>query len=145
MKTEKLAEQLLRDRAEHAQREREREQARRAASKRDHGASLDPFNITHWETIAGGDPGYLPKTPMRMGKVGFWIACRACGEKFESKGMAYCETCLALPAEERRHMKPAGRPCEAPGCTNVLAPTARLDAKFCSEACRQRANRKPVE
>jgi hypothetical protein len=131
-----LAQRLLQDRQDQAERERRR----RAASPRDRGADLDPFN-TIWKLPTGVDVGYLPKTPMRMGTIGFWIACRACGKKFESKGMAYCEPCLALPAEERRQMKPQGRPCAAPGCTSVIAAIARLDAKYCSEACRQRAFR----
>jgi len=76
---------------------------------------------------------------MRAAKVGFWIACHACGKKFESTGLAYCEACGAIPAETRRQMQPAGRQCEAPDCTNVISGTARIDARYCSKACRERA------
>ena len=34
-----------------------------------------------------------------------------------------------------------GRECEARGCTNLIAPTARVDARYCSAACRKRASR----
>jgi hypothetical protein len=105
------------------------------------GSDFDPFDITRWVVIAGGDPGYLPKTPMRKGPVGFYVACRGCGSRFESKGMAYCARCLALPAEERHALRPGGRLCLAPGCSNVIAPTARADARYCSTACRVRARR----
>jgi hypothetical protein len=131
-----LAERLLRDRADHAERERRRRAINRQPKPE---GEFDPYDVTRWRTIAGGDASCLPKTPMRMGKTGWWIACRACGAKFESKGMAYCESCLALPAEERRQMKPAARQCQAPGCNNVIAGTARADARYCSDACRQRA------
>ena len=36
-------------------------------------------------------------------------------------------------------MRPLGRECEARGCTNLIAPTARVDAHSCSKACRERA------
>jgi hypothetical protein len=53
------------------------------------------------------------KTPMRRGAVGWFIACRCCGREFESRGLAFCESCMALPAEERR--KPLhGRPARCP-------------------------------
>jgi hypothetical protein len=102
---------------------------------------FDPFSAARWMVIAGGDPGYLVAMPMRKGPDGFYIRCRACGEKFESKGMAYCATCLTLPAEERHAMQPGGRACLAPDCGNVLAATARVDARYCSKACARRAGR----
>ena len=135
---ETLAERLLRDRAERRARERER----LAALPRQRAHKIDVFEEALWtRVVAGADPGYVPQTPMRPGKDGFWIACRGCGKKFDTKGMAYCEACLALPAEERRALKPNGRQCEAPDCTNILAATARIDARYCSHACRERAHR----
>jgi hypothetical protein len=52
--------------------------------------------------VAGDNPGYLPSTRMRCGPVGRFIACRACTVEFESKGLAYCPDCMALPAEARK-------------------------------------------
>ena len=102
---------------------------------------FDPFSVTRWRVVAGGDPGFMPTTPMRKGPDGFYISCRGCGSKFESKGMAYCPSCMALPAEERQGMRPPGRACAAPGCEKVIAPSARADAVYCSAACRQRGRR----
>jgi hypothetical protein len=48
---------------------------------------------------------------------------------------------MALAAEERRAMRPLGRECEARGCTNLIAPTARADARYCSKACREKVRR----
>jgi hypothetical protein len=59
---------------------------------------FDPFAITKWKVIAGGNPGYLPTTPMRMGATGFWIPCARCGAEFESKGLKHCEKCRTMPA-----------------------------------------------
>jgi hypothetical protein len=134
-----LAEQILRD--QDAQRERERARGEEQRRNRSTHEGLDPFNTVWGHGGVGPHPGYLPRTPMRMGKVGFCINCRGCGRKFESKGMAYCEPCMLLPAEERRAMKPIGRPCEAPGCPNIVAPTVRADTRYCSQACRQKALR----
>jgi hypothetical protein len=84
----------------------------------------------------------MPKTPMRMGPVGFYVHCQGCNAEFESKGWAYCPTCMELPAEERHAMKPAfsGRMCQAPRCENAIPRAARKGAKYCSKACRQRAS-----
>jgi hypothetical protein len=59
---------------------------------------FDPFSITKWKVAAGGDPGYLPKTQMRMGTTGFWITCARCSAEFESKGLKHCEKCRTMPA-----------------------------------------------
>ena len=86
-----LAEQLLRDRAERA--------ARKAAAPTRSKApesDFDPFAITRWHVVAGGHPGWLVKTPMRRGPVGWFIACGHCGAEFESKGWKYCPTCMEL-------------------------------------------------
>src|SRR5262245_1263978 len=94
-RTQALTESLLRDRAERAARK-----ASRGSIKIERG-DFYAFSVTRWCVIAGGDAGHLVKTPMRMGKVGWLIQCRACAV-FESKGWAYCPACMALPADERR-------------------------------------------
>src|SRR5215813_10076275 len=127
-----LAEQLLRDRAERTAR------PRAASRPKIEGSDFDPFAVTRWRVIAGGNPGYLVKTPMRRGPVGWFIACRGCALEFESKGWAYCPDCMALPAEERRDQpKPSGRNCERPACDQRLSRHARADALYCSSACRK--------
>jgi hypothetical protein len=133
-KVEKLAEALLRDREER----RMRAQQSRPRRERIAGDDLDAFNV-QWISPTGA-AGYMPK-PMRRGRDGFVINCRACGKKFDSKGWAYCSECMALTSEERHGMIPGGRPCEARGCTNVIAGTARADVRYCSTACRKRASR----
>jgi hypothetical protein len=130
-----LARRLLEDREQ----ARVRELGRRR--ERAPGIEFDPFQTVKWRRIAGPDPGYLPKMPMRLGARGGWINCRACGKKFESIGLAYCGACVELPADERRAMRPIGRECQAAGCGNVIAATARADARYCSTACRVRASR----
>ena len=86
---------------------------------------LDPFKITKWRVIAGGNPGYLPSAPMRMGKSGH-IACAGCQREFESKGLRCCSTeCeradrerqekVALMAEVGMEVA-AKRLCQHPGC-----------------------------
>jgi hypothetical protein len=131
---EKLTRLLLEERERFAARPREQRD-------RPVGLDFDPFGVRRWKAVAGGDPGSLPTTPMRKGPVGFFIACCGCGGKFESKGWAYCPTCMKLPAEERHALRPSGRPCCAPGCEKVMAPSARADALYCSKACRERARR----
>jgi hypothetical protein len=139
-RAERLAEWLLEDRAKHAERQQER-QAERSPAERD-PIGFDPYQTTKWQNVAGPASGYMPTTPMRRGSAGFYIRCKACNAGFESKGWAYCPTCMELPAEERHAMKPAfvGRMCQAPGCEKTLPRTARADAKYCSKACRQRAS-----
>src|SRR5215831_15403036 len=137
-RTQSLTESLIRDRAERAARK-----AVRSSTKIERG-NFDPFSVTRWRVIAGGDPGHLIKTPMRMGKVGWFIQCRACAVELESKGWAYCLACMALPAEERRDNEPVkrvGRPCARPGCGERLSKRARADARYCSAACRKAVSR----
>jgi len=93
-RTQALTESLLRDRAERAARK-----AVRSTTKIERG-DFDAFEPTRWRVIAGGDPGHLVKTPMRMG--GWFIDCQCCRREFESKGWAYCPTCMELSAEKRR-------------------------------------------
>jgi hypothetical protein len=134
-----LAEQLLRDRAERAARKAVRTTAAAAKTER---LEFDPFAVTRWRVIAGGDSGYLFHTSMCRGPVGWLIACRACARELESKGWAYCPTCMELPAEERRDQpKKAGRQCQGPGCGERLSIHARADARYCSVACRKAASR----
>jgi predicted nucleic acid-binding Zn ribbon protein len=135
-----LAQQLIRDAREHDERQRlrrlERDQSRAKPT-------IDPFAIGKWAVVAGSDPGYLPSTPMRVGTAGFWIACRCCGLQFESKGLAYCETCKKLPAQERTTATPqgqhTGRMCSE--CGKAIPHKKRAGTEFCSNACRNRSAR----
>lgn len=137
-RADKLIQQILADRAKRQQ-ERQRE---RTPAERD-PIGFDPYQTTKWRVIAGPDPGYLPKTPMRQGSVGFYTHCKACNAEFESKGLAYCPSCMELSAEERFSMTPAvrGRMCQAPGCETPIPRTARAGTRYCSKPCRQRALR----
>jgi len=137
-RAQRLAESLLRDRAEHEAKPKP------VRAKADiEGSGFDPFAYTRWRVVAGGDPGYLVKTPMRRGPIGWHLFCKACGQEFESKGWAYCPTCMDIPAEERRAIKPiaSGRLCQAPGCENFIPRMARADTVYCSKACREKAHR----
>jgi hypothetical protein len=150
-RTERYAERIRED----LERERDRDRGGRRSVARhpvgltpdlqptDDPIGFDPYMVTKWRVVAGEDPGYLPTTPMRLGAVGFYVSCWACGVEFESKGLAYCGACMELPAEERRAMKPTvtGRMCEGPGCENRIPRLARRGVRFCSEACRGRAAR----
>jgi hypothetical protein len=132
-----LAERLLRDRAERAA----RKPARNSTIARVERVEFDPFKPMRWCVIAGGNQGYLVKTPMRRGPVGWFIACSHCGARFESTGWKYCPTCMELPAEERRVSKPAssGPPCQAPSCNAAIPRRRRADAKYCSDKCAKAA------
>jgi hypothetical protein len=138
---DRLTQQLLDDRAKHAKREQERKAT--AAVSRERNDDFDLFPNTSWKVVAGGDPGYLPKTSMRKTAAGFMVACRCCGLEFDSKGLAYCLKCREIPAEERRQIKPtaSGRLCQAPSCENFIPRRARAGVQYCSDACRQRARR----
>src|SRR5262245_55559883 len=133
-----LAEALRRDRVERIARKPVRKSTTTPEPE------FDPFAIARWRVIAGGDPGYLVKTPMRRGPIGWFIPCRACAMEFESKGWAYCPACMALPAEEGRDhelVQRVGRPCARPDCDERLSKHARADAVYCSAACRKAASR----
>jgi hypothetical protein len=91
----RVADAILRDR-------QRRRPARSVSRERPEGADFDPFAITRWRVIAGTNPGYLVKTPMRRGPVGWFVNCTHCGDEFESRGGMYCRDCMALPAKERR-------------------------------------------
>jgi hypothetical protein len=126
-KAGRLAKQLLRDRERHCD-------GSHAVSARSRpvGSDFDPFAVTCWRAIAGGNPGYLVKTPMRRGPVGWFIACQGCGAEFESKGWSCCPKCMELPAEERlarrkavkRLLRPqaAAPPAPSPQNSDARAP-----------------------
>lgn len=93
--------------------------------------SLDPFKVTKWKTVAGGDPGSLVTTPMTKVSGGGWrVACRGCGRQFESFGLAYCKPGCRQASHERAESAalmadvgmdaPSKRPCQAPGCTGTI-------------------------
>jgi hypothetical protein len=119
--------------------------------------SFDPFNVTKWRVLAGGDPGYLVATPMmRMSGGGWGFDCCGCGKVFESTGAAYCKPgCRRASAERAEAVAlmaevgmdtPAKRQCQAPGCTNTIPRWRNGRAvpkatKFCSPACRTAAFR----
>src|SRR5262249_56574081 len=107
MKASSITRAILSDR------ERKTPKTSTAARPRD---DFDPFAITRWRVIAGGDPGHLPKMSTRRGKVGWFVYCRHCQKEFESRGWAYCPKCMDLPAEKRRDpAKATGPLCEC-GC-----------------------------
>jgi hypothetical protein len=111
---------------------------------------FDPFKVARWRTIAGGDPGYLPRTPMAMGRGGFLIKCRGCDQQFESQGLAFHSSACRRASEARAVMAEVGmeplakRRCEAPGCPRSI-PKWRKGRKvskatrFCSAGCAKRA------
>jgi hypothetical protein len=94
--------------------------------------SLDPFKVTKWQVVAGGDPGYLVATPMTRISGGGWrVACRGCCRPFGSSGLAYCKPTCRQVSQERAEaaalMAQIGmdapvpkRPCQAPGCTGTI-------------------------
>jgi hypothetical protein len=136
-----LAEMLLRDREKHAERERLRAKERSTSVSVPQACGFNPYTVTAWNLVAGTDPGGMPTTPMQMGAVGFWINCRCCGERFESKGLGYCAKCRELPAEERRNVAPGvvGRICLQ--CGQALPYRRRAGAMYCSSSCNQAAKR----
>jgi hypothetical protein len=106
MKARALANAILEDRRNRKTSPRTRARSRVAND------DFDPFAITRWRVIAGGNPGYLVATPMvdvsgrecDDGKVrgGFRVDCQHCGSEFESLGLAYCAACMEKPAQDRR-------------------------------------------
>jgi hypothetical protein len=110
-----LAESLLRDRAER----KARKPVRASQSERD---DFDPFEFTRWRIVRDkGEPpfghGYLPRTSMRRGSVGWFIECRSCGDEFEPRGWAFCPACMEMPADERRARRRAYERSETVGAT----------------------------
>jgi hypothetical protein len=117
---------------------------------------LDPFKITKWRVIAGGNPGYLPSTPMRRGKVVWYITCAGCQREFESKGLRCCSTdCerrlrergenLALMSEVGMELTTTKPTCQECGRNIPVWRNGRRvpqGTKFCSPRCARRARRK---
>ena len=118
-----------------------------------HGA--EPPGNGPWRVVAGGDPGYLPKTPMKATASGFKISCAGCQKEFESLGLrccsSGCERRYRERVENRAIMSEAGmepatkRKCEECG-GNVPRWTGAgkkrravpVTTRFCS---RDKANR----
>jgi hypothetical protein len=132
-----LAEKLLREQQEIAEKERARRQEQYQSRVK---PEIDPYSTTNWRTVAGPElPAPMPTTPMRMGTVGFWISCRCCGSQFESKGLAFCEKCMELPAEERHKAPPFAAKRACANCGKALPYRKRAGVLFCSKECRQQA------
>jgi hypothetical protein len=123
---------------------------------------VDPFTVTGWRVVAGGNPGYLPSTPMRQAQEGWYITCAGCGREFESTGLrccsADCERRVCEHAENLALMAEAGmepepkRKCRVPGCDNPIPKwrngrRVSRRARFCdlhSRICRKNGHRNPV-
>jgi hypothetical protein len=128
-RTQRLAEVLLRDRAERTARK-----ATRAGNVvKIERAEFDPFGPARWRVIAGDDPGYLPKTEMRRTEGGWSVKCPDCDERFKSTGTKH-RSCNPRP-------KRMGQQCEGPGCERCLSRYARANTRFCSDRCRKAAKR----
>jgi hypothetical protein len=117
----KLAEQLLRD--------RERRKAAKASGKaKPRTEVFEPLKkcpAGPWRAVAGGDPGYMPRTPMRMGPVGWFIQCVGCGTEFESIGLAHCGKSECRAAALRRKSTTEG----------YAPPRPRPGARLCECGC----------
>jgi hypothetical protein len=137
MKATVLAEALRRDRERRKRRKRHKPQTQQPTVSRA-APDFDPFSVRRWRVVAGGDPGYLVKTPMRSGPVDWFIACGHCGAEFESKGWKYCPTCMELSAEERRS-KPALSDRMCLRCSRPIPVRRRADAKYCCARCAKTA------
>jgi hypothetical protein len=116
---------------------------------------IDPFKITKWRLVAGGNPGYLPSTPMRRGQEGWYITCPGCQREFESTGLrccsAQCERRLCEHAENMALMAEVGmepkakRKCSVPDCDNPIPKwrngrSVSKRARFCDHHSRRRKN-----
>jgi hypothetical protein len=127
--------------------------------------TFDPFKVTRWRVIAGGDPGYLVATPMRRVSAhkcedgeyrgGFRIDCRGCGKPFESLGWAYCSNDCKRASQDRRANvadmaevgiePPTKRKCEECGGNIPCWRKGRQVSKatrFCGDKCASRARQK---
>jgi hypothetical protein len=127
-----------------------------------HG-KFDPFKVTGWKVIAGGDPGYLVKAPMTMVPAKkcdehwqgrFRIQCRGCGDQFESLGRAFhsaeCRRAYEAGVDAAALMAQVGmdaptkRMCEARGCSHPIPKWRKgrkvsAKARYCSPKCKQKA------
>jgi hypothetical protein len=131
-KASALADAILRDR------ERRKSKVLQKPTRTCVTDDFDPFSVQRWRVVAGGNPGYLPKTPMRKGPIGWFIACGCCAREFESKGWRYCSACIELPAEERR-ARPVVSDRHCQNCGSGIPKRRRTDAKYCSNRCAKAA------
>ena len=145
-RVERLAEQLLRDRAERA------EPPPPAASiaccacgrsftyRRSHGDDSGRFcsmRCREWHDAGNPayDPDYGSKNNPRwygllIGPHGFYIDCAGCSKRFDSRGPRCCSLECERRARERVETNalmtevgmdtPVKRQCQAPGCTNGI-------------------------
>jgi hypothetical protein len=122
----------------------------------------DPYKDISWRVVTGGDPGYLPSTPMRRGPVGWKLTCPGCQREFETKGLRYCSTECERRSRERQEnaelmaevgMQVEAKPvCSMPGCENPIPKwrngrRVSKRARFCdrhSRHCRKNGRRKRV-
>jgi endogenous inhibitor of DNA gyrase (YacG/DUF329 family) len=115
---------------------------------------VDPFKPTTWRVVAGGSPGYLPSTPMRPGKVVWYITCPGCQREFESKGLRYCSAeCERRRSEQSKNLAlmakvgmeiEAKRKCEHCGENIPRWRNGRqvsTATRFCSARCQRKARR----
>ena len=84
----------------------------------------------------------MGRTRMRKGPVGWFIECQCCAREFESKGWAYCPTCMELSADQRRANHPAAsdRPCQRPGCPHISPRTDTPQNAIALRKARARSN-----
>jgi hypothetical protein len=90
----------------------------------------DPYKDISWRAVAGGNPRYLPSTPMRRGPVGWKLSCPGCQREFESKGLRCCSIECERRSRERQEnaelMAEVGmeveakRKCAKAGCNNPV-------------------------
>jgi hypothetical protein len=73
------------------------------------------------------------------------ISCQDCGQPFTARRCTarFCSDACRARSTRRGllasdHRTRADRPCEGPGCDNVIGAHERPDKVFCSNACRQR-------
>jgi hypothetical protein len=153
-KAKKLAAAILRDREQ-------RNAIRRPAKVKPRVEVWDPLKecpAGPWRVVAKGDhgSGYLPRTPMRMGSVGWFIQCVACGTEFESIGLAHCGKPECRMAALRRKSttegyvppppRPGARLCEC-GCGRPIPKWRKGRAvskatRFFSDKCAAKGRRK---
>jgi hypothetical protein len=156
----RLAEALLRDRAERNARKAERA----GKTVRAERAEFDPFQVVRRRVVAGRNPGYVVATPMKQVPThkcedheyrgGFRIDCHGCGKSFESLGWAHCSNACKRASRERRAnvadmaevgIEPQTRhKCQECGGNIPRWRNGRQVSKatrFCSDRCARKAKR----
>jgi hypothetical protein len=136
-RAQRLAGALLRDRAERAA----RKATRAGHVVKVERVEFDPFAIARWRVVAGGDPGYLVKTPMRRGPVGWFITCPACKREFESRGLRCCSTECARAYATPSVVGPVCLGCGKPILTARHGRRSRSDRLYHDDKCRKRHER----